>query len=106
MNSCEQKWMQIVLLQDAIFRIKENFNREFEQVMQRKLQEIGKIKEKNQRLNQIYTDLNDEKTIKEPTLTEIENPEMLFEVKDDEVGLVVDIFWLLFDKNRLKLKNI
>jgi hypothetical protein len=97
MNSCEQKWMQIVLLQDAIFRIKENFNREFEQVMQRKLQEIGKIKEKNQRLNQIYTDLNDEKTIKEPTLTEIENPEMLFEVKDDEVGLVVDIFWLLFD---------
>jgi hypothetical protein len=97
MNSCEQKWMQIVLLQDAIFRIKENFNREFEQVMQRKLQEIGKIKEKNQRLNQIYTDLNDEKTIKEPTLTEIENPEMLFEVKDDEVGLDVDIFWLLFD---------
>ena len=89
--------MQIVLLQDAIFRIKENFNREFEQVMQRKLQEIGKIKEKNQRLNQIYTDLNDEKTIKEPTLTEIENPEMLFEVKDDEVGLDVDIFWLLFD---------
>lgn len=86
-----------MLLQDAIFRIKENFNREFEQVMQRKLQEIGKIKEKNQRLNQIYTDLNDEKTIKEPTLTEIENPEMLFEVKDDEVGLVVDIFWLLFD---------
>lgn len=84
-HSAEQKWMQILLLNDAIYRIKENFNKEFDQVMQRKLQEIAKVKEKNQRIKQIYSDLNDEKPLPEPTLSDIENPEMLFEVKDEEV---------------------
>lgn len=83
--SNEQKWMQIILIQDAIFKIKENFNKEFENVMQRKLQEIGKVKEKNQRIKQIYVDLNEEKSTKEPTLTDLENPEMLFDVKDEEI---------------------
>lgn len=84
-RSVEQKWMQIILIQDAVYRIKENFNREFEQVMQRKHQEIGKVKEKNARLKQIYIDLNEEKELKEPALSDIQNPEMLFEVKDEEV---------------------
>ena len=81
----EQKWIQITLIQDAIFRIKENFNREFEQISQRKLQEIGKIREKNQRLKQIYIDLNEEKALTEPELGDQENAELLFEVKDSEV---------------------
>ena len=82
----EQKWIQIILVQDAIYRIKYNFNTEFEQVMQRKNQEIAKIKEKNQRLKQIYIDLNEEKTIPEPRFGDAENPEVLFEVKDEEVN--------------------
>lgn len=81
----EQKWMQIILIQDAIFRIKENFNKEFEQVIQRKNQEIGKIREKNQRLKQIYIDLNEDKSLGEPQLSDAENPELLFEVKDEEI---------------------
>lgn len=53
--------------------------------MQRKFQEIAKIKEKNQRLKQIYVDLNEEREVEEPILGDSENPEILFEVKDDEV---------------------
>ncbi len=88
LNSPEQKWMQIVLLQDAIHRIKENFNKEFDQIMQRKLQDISKVKEKNLRLKQIKEDLNEEKVfVKDPALSDVENPELLFEIKDDEVRI-------------------
>ena len=83
----EQKWIQVALIQDAIYRIKENFNKEFELVIQRKNQEIGKIKEKNQRLKQIYVDLSEEKPLAEPQFGDAENPELLFEVRDDEVIL-------------------
>ncbi len=88
----EQKWMQIVLIQDAIYRIKENFNKEFETVMQRKNQEIAKIKEKNQRLKQIYVDLSEEKQLAEPQFGDSENPETLFEVKDSEVNVKWEAF--------------
>lgn len=66
-------------------KIKENFNKEFEAVMQRKVQEIARIKEKNQRLRQIYQDLNEEKQLDEPVLGDCESPENLFHVKDEEV---------------------
>lgn len=92
----EQKWIQIALIQDAIFRIKENFNKEFEQVMQRKNQEIAKIKEKNQRLKQIYIDLNDDKQLGEPQFGDSENPELLFDVKDDEVFILLRTLSLRF----------
>lgn len=69
-------------------KIKENFNKEFETVMQRKVQEIARIREKNQRLKQIYTDLNEEKILDEPTFGDAENPEMLLQVKDEEVSQI------------------
>lgn len=88
----EQKKIQITLIQDAIFRIKENFNREFEHVYQRKLQEIGKVREKNQRLRQIFVDLNEHKALSEPELGDLENAELLFDVKDSEVSFVRKYF--------------
>ena len=81
----EQKWIQISLIQECIFKIKENFNKEFETIMQRKVQEIARIKEKNQRLKQIYQDLNEDKQLDEPALGDSESPENLFKVRDDEV---------------------
>lgn len=81
----EQKWYQIILIQDSVYRIKINFNGEFDQIMQRKNQEIAKIKEKNQRLKQIYNDLDENKTVVEPKFGDAEKPEILFEVGDDEV---------------------
>ena len=77
--------MQITLIQEAIYNIKENFNKEFELIMQRKNQEIAKIKEKNMRLKQIYTDLNENKQLIEPKFGDAENPELLLEVRDEEV---------------------
>lgn len=89
----EQKWIQIILIQDALYRIKENFNKEFELVMQRKHQEIAKIKEKNQRLKQIYIDLSEEQQLTEPQFGDAENPELLFDVKDDEVNLINESYF-------------
>lgn len=81
----EQKWTQIVLLNDLIYKIKEAFNKEFENVHQRKLQELAKIREKNIRIKQINADLDDTTPVWEPDLTEKEKPLLLFEVKDSEV---------------------
>ena len=53
--------------------------------MQRKNQEIAKIKEKNMRLKQIYIDLNEEKPLVEPKFGDAEKPELLFDVQDEEV---------------------
>ena len=84
----EQKWTQIVLLNDLIYKIKEAFNKEFENVHQRKLQELSKIREKNMRIKQINSDLDDPNPIWEPDLTEKEKPLMLFEVKETEVCIL------------------
>ena len=84
----EQKWTQIVLLNDLIYKIKEAFNKEFENVCQRKLQELAKIREKNMRIKQINSDLDDPNPVWEPDLTEKEKPLMLFNVKESEVCIL------------------
>lgn len=94
----EQKWIQISLIQECIFKIKENFNKEFETIMQRKVQEIARIKEKNQRLKQIYQDLNEDKQLDEPVLGDSESPENLFKVRDDEVTTFFTFTFLLLKK--------
>jgi hypothetical protein len=84
----EQKMMQVTLIEDALYKIKENFNKEFEQVLQRKQQEMAKIKEKNARLKQIYIDLAEESHIselREPEFGEAEQPELLLDCKDSEI---------------------
>ncbi|CAF0937184.1 unnamed protein product [Adineta ricciae] len=81
----EQKWTQIALLNDLIYKIKEAFNKEFENVHQRKLQELAKIRERNMRIKQINADLDDPSPVWEPDLTEKEKPQLLFEVKDSEI---------------------
>ena len=72
-------------LQDAIHRIKETFNKEFDEVYSKKENEIGKIKDKNKRIRKIMTDLNLGDEVYEPELTVIEKPEMLLTVGDEEV---------------------
>jgi hypothetical protein len=88
LNTVEQKWTQIALLNDLIYKIKEAFNKEFENVYQRKLQELAKIRERNIRIKQINSDLDDTSPVWEPDLTEKEKPQLLFEVKDSEVCLI------------------
>ena len=90
----EQKWTQIVLLNDLIYKIKEAFNKEFESVFQKKLQELAKIRERNTRIKQINADLDDASPVWEPDLTEKEKPQLLFEVKDNEVSLVLIVMFI------------
>ncbi|XP_076460305.1 cilia- and flagella-associated protein 43-like [Babylonia areolata] len=76
---------QIVLLEDAIHRIKVSFNKDFDDVFAKKEQEIGKIKEKNKRISKILNDLDLKETIVEPQLSVHERPEQLLTVDDSEV---------------------
>ncbi|KAK7108965.1 cilia- and flagella-associated protein 43-like isoform X2 [Littorina saxatilis] len=80
-----QKINQIVLLEDAIHRIKVTFNKEFDEVFLRKEQEIAKIKEKNKRISKILSDLDLNEKMIEPVMSVYEKPERLLTVEDSEV---------------------
>ncbi|XP_041368827.1 cilia- and flagella-associated protein 43-like isoform X2 [Gigantopelta aegis] len=85
LHTREQKITQIILLQDAIHRIKTAFNTEFSEVFQKKEQEMAKIKDKNKRIKKIMEDLDLQEPMVVPELCAAEKPEMLLTVKDSEV---------------------
>ncbi|WAR21242.1 CFA43-like protein, partial [Mya arenaria] len=85
LHAREQKVNQIVLLEDAIFRIKNLFNKEFDELFLKKEQEIGKITDKNKRIKKIIADLELVEEVIEPTMGIAEKPEILLTVNDDEV---------------------
>ncbi|XP_053407637.1 cilia- and flagella-associated protein 43-like isoform X4 [Mercenaria mercenaria] len=85
LHSREQKINQIVLLEDAIYRIKQVFNKDFDELFIKKEQEIGKIKEKNKRIRKIIADLDLAEEVIEPSMGVAEKPETLLTVEDDEV---------------------
>ena len=74
------------LFQDAIHRIKEVFNKDFEELFVKKEQEISKIKDKNKRIKKIIADLDLVEEVIEPSMGVAEKPETLLTVEDDEVG--------------------
>ncbi|KAK2163683.1 hypothetical protein LSH36_75g07025 [Paralvinella palmiformis] len=86
LHTREQKMNQIVLLKDAIYRIKVYFDKQFDEVYHKKEQEIAKIKEKNNRIYKIIDDLKlDDEQVYKPELGVTERPELLLTVQDDEV---------------------
>ncbi|XP_063433248.1 cilia- and flagella-associated protein 43-like isoform X5 [Mytilus trossulus] len=85
LHTREQKINQIILLEDAIHRIKVAFNKEFADIHLKKVSEIGKIKEKNKRIKKIMDDIDLDEEIILPLLSIYEEPEQLLEVKDEEV---------------------
>lgn len=80
-----QKINQIVLLEDAIHRIKVAFNKDFDEVFLKKEQEISKIKDKNKRITKILNDLDFNESTVEPQMSVMEKPEQLLTVEDSEV---------------------
>ena len=95
-----------MLLNDLIYKIKEAFNKEFESVFQKKLQELAKIRERNTRIKQINADLDDTSPVWEPDLTEKEKPQLLFEVKDNEVSNDVIVrFRIIFVRFQIKVER-
>jgi len=71
--------------QDAIHRIKVAFNKEFDEVFKQKEAEIKRLKEKNDRIRKILGDLEIDENVFEPEMSVDEKPELLLEVKNDEV---------------------
>lgn len=72
-------------------RLREFFNKEFENLMQQKTREMGQIKEKNQRLRYIVDEINYFSTdqiyisISDPVWTAYENIELLVNIQDSQV---------------------
>ncbi|ELU02415.1 hypothetical protein CAPTEDRAFT_160880 [Capitella teleta] len=85
LHTREQKMNQVVLLEDAIHRIKKAFNEEFVDVYKKKEQEISKIQEKNKRIKKILADLDMPIEVYEPEMGVVEKPELLLTVNDHEV---------------------
>ncbi|CAL1546993.1 unnamed protein product [Lymnaea stagnalis] len=85
LHTREQKMVQIILLEDAIHRIKEAFNKEFDEVYNKKEQEIAKVREKNKRIMKIIKDLDLDEEMIEPSMSVAEKPELLLDVQDSEI---------------------
>lgn len=71
--------------QDCIYLIKEQFNKEFDEVLRQKVNEISRIKEKNVRISKIISQLKLEEPLVQPSLGVLEEPERLLVVDDEEV---------------------
>ncbi|PVD30534.1 hypothetical protein C0Q70_09802 [Pomacea canaliculata] len=79
-----QKANQIVLLEDAIHRIKVTFNRDFDDIFLKKEQEMAKMREKNKRIIKILSDLDLNEPVIDPEMSVMERPEQLLTVDDNE----------------------
>ena len=64
-----------------MYRIKEAFNKEFEEVLRLKRVEIARIQEKNVRISKIISQLKLDETIVQPSLNPDEEPERLLVVE-------------------------
>lgn len=73
------------MLQDCVRRIKENFNKEFDEVLRLKEAEISRILEKNTRICKIANDLKVDEPLVVPSLHSEEQPERLLTVQEEEV---------------------
>ncbi|XP_056350633.1 cilia- and flagella-associated protein 43 [Oenanthe melanoleuca] len=81
----EQKLNQMILLKDIIYKVKTAFNEEFDLVVQKKEQEIIRVKERNLKIQEILEQLELQVELWEPVLTDDEMPERALTVQDSEI---------------------
>lgn len=74
-----------VFSQNCIYRVREHFNKEFDDVMRQKVNEIARIKEKNMRIAKILSQLKLSDPLVQPSLGVLEEPERLLVVEDSAV---------------------
>lgn len=67
--------------------VKEHFNKEFDDIMRMKVNEIARIKEKNVRIFKIISQLKLDEPLVQPSLSVLEEPEKLLVVGDSEVNV-------------------
>nr|XP_020456113.1 cilia- and flagella-associated protein 43 [Monopterus albus] len=85
LQTTEQRINQIILLQDVIYRIKTAFNTEFEAVHRKKVQELNHVRDRNRQIREIMLELDMDKKLWEPSLTDSEWPERMLTVDDSEI---------------------
>ncbi|EAR97028.3 hypothetical protein TTHERM_00196190 (macronuclear) [Tetrahymena thermophila SB210] len=81
-----RKRNQIIILQNIIFKVKEEFNKEFDKMMQQRQVQVDMIAEKNKRIQEILHELHKEEEIFEPNKNILENPERVLEVDPSEIA--------------------
>ncbi|XP_038613465.1 cilia- and flagella-associated protein 43 [Tachyglossus aculeatus] len=85
LHTREEKINQIILLKDIIYKVKTNFNTEFNAVYRQKEVEILRVTERNTRMQEIISDLGLSEDIWQPTFADSEKPERVLTVEDEEI---------------------
>lgn len=80
-----RKRMQIELLQDVVFKLKGEYNKEFEDFEKLKDDQIFAIQERNNRITEILEDLKKEESLFEAKTHPLETPEDILKVNPEEV---------------------
>lgn len=73
-------------MKDLIFKIKERFNKEFENLSHERQRLIDMVNEKNNRIREIYETLKYDHELFKPRVNPLENPERVLKVDPEEVG--------------------
>eukprot|EP00658_Telonema_sp_P-2_P005332 TRINITY_DN11996_c0_g1_i1.p1 TRINITY_DN11996_c0_g1~~TRINITY_DN11996_c0_g1_i1.p1 ORF type:complete len:1325 (+),score=467.71 TRINITY_DN11996_c0_g1_i1:92-4066(+) len=85
--SPQRKRAQIVLLEAVILDTQGKFNDQCDKMLGEKDSVINFIKKNNERIRQIMYDLDAEEDIFEPSLDELENPDLCLQCADDEIAV-------------------
>ncbi|CAH8591961.1 unnamed protein product [Heterobilharzia americana] len=83
-----QKIYQIVLIKNAVYHMKECFNKEFNEIYAKKSDQLAQIQTKLTRIRKIHADLQQPHLLKnliDPKFDEDEEPEQLFTITDAEI---------------------
>ena len=83
----KRKRMQIMLLRNLILKIKKRFNKEFERYVKLRNDQIEQIMEKNVQIQELLEKLERVEANFESKPNIIENPNLVLQVQDHEVGV-------------------
>eukprot|EP00730_Choanoeca_flexa_P000136 TRINITY_DN10061_c0_g1_i4.p1 TRINITY_DN10061_c0_g1~~TRINITY_DN10061_c0_g1_i4.p1 ORF type:complete len:1577 (+),score=430.93 TRINITY_DN10061_c0_g1_i4:116-4846(+) len=85
LTSTMRRQHQVVLLQDAIYQLKEDFNQLFMETVEAKQHEKAKIASLNEKIAKVCDELKVQHKPYVPLEHDLEQPERLLEVRDEEV---------------------
>ncbi|XP_078268914.1 cilia- and flagella-associated protein 43 isoform X2 [Rhinoraja longicauda] len=86
LHTKDQKINQIILLQDMIYNIKAEFNKEFDATYKQKELEIARVNDRNVRIREIIMQLDMDEDVWVPIMSNNEKPERDLEVLKSEIS--------------------
>lgn len=84
----KRKRAQIELLKECAFELKRDFNREFDKFCNTKQEMLFQLKEKNEAIVELQQNLGLAEETEFPEAHILENPDHIFEVSQDEIGVM------------------